>query len=135
MALFVWDPSLSVDIREVDEQHKKLISLVNGLFEAMKTGHGRTVLKEILDELVDYTKYHFGTEEALMTQYRYPSYPAHKREHDELARKAFELKTQNDRGENVITVEVMNFLKSWLTNHIKGSDKKYTKFFREHGVN
>jgi hemerythrin len=132
---FRWDASFSVEIKEVDEQHKKLISLLNGLFEAMQAGQGKSVLTETLDELVDYTKYHFGTEEALMTQYNYPAYLAHKRQHIALAKKALELKSKNDRGEAVITVSVMNFLVDWLKDHIKNSDKKYTELFKRHGVN
>ena len=65
MALMVWDNSFSVNVKEIDAQHQKLIALINDLHDAMKTGKAKDVLGKILSDLTDYTVYHFGNEERL----------------------------------------------------------------------
>ncbi len=134
MAFFTWSDSYSVNIQEIDEQHKKLIALLNKLFEAMSIGKGREVVGPVLKEVIDYTVYHFGTEERLFQLYGYPKSASHKKAHDELTRQAKELKQSVDAGKKLVTVEVMNFLKEWLYNHILEEDKQYTSFLNNKGV-
>jgi hemerythrin len=67
MALMTWGPKLSVGVPQIDDQHKKLIELVNRLNEAMIAGHGRDLIGSTLSELVKYTQYHFACEERLMS--------------------------------------------------------------------
>ena len=63
MPLFVWNDSYSVKVAELDNQHKKLIGLINQLYDAMKEGKGKDVLEVIFTELIEYTKNHFSAEE------------------------------------------------------------------------
>lgn len=133
MALMTWSEKFSVNIKEIDGQHMKLFDLVNNLHDAMKSGKGKDALGKVLSELVDYTVYHFGTEEKLFQKYGYPEYSQHKREHDNLSKKAKEL-NEKLTAENIITIEVMNFLKDWLNSHILSTDKKYSSFLNSKGV-
>lgn len=82
MAFMEWSDKLLTGVREVDEQHKKLVALINELYDAMKQGKGKEVIDKALDELVKYAGYHFSTEETLMTKYGYPELASHKREHE-----------------------------------------------------
>ena len=134
MALLTWDSKYSVNIGEIDAQHRKLFDLVNNLHDAMKSGQGKNVMGKILSELVDYTVYHFRTEEDLFQKHGYPGYLNHKKEHDDLTKQVLDLKGRSDKGEMIVTVEVMNFLKNWLNNHILGTDKKYSQFLNGKGV-
>lgn len=134
MSLFQWSPDLSVNIAEIDSQHKKLIGILNLLHESMRTGKGKDVLAKVLNDLTDYTVYHFGTEERLFEKYAYPEYRAHKRQHDDLTSQVLELKKRFEAGQVTITVEVMNFLKEWLNNHIRHTDKKYSEYLNSKGV-
>lgn len=134
MALIMWDEKLKTNVKECDEQHKKLIALVNELHDGMKAGKGKDVIGKVLNELLNYTNYHFKTEEAYMQKYNFPEFLKHKREHEDLTRQAKELKERFDRGEVAITVNVMNFLKEWLQSHILGTDKKYGPFLNDKGV-
>jgi hemerythrin len=134
MALIEWNNSLSVDIREIDEQHRTLVGFLNSLFDAMKAGKGKDVLGKVLSDLVKYTVFHFATEEKYFKTYAYPDFVKHKQEHEYLTKKAADLKGKFDRGEAVITVEVMQFLKDWLNGHILGADKKYSPFLRGKGL-
>jgi len=134
VALIEWSDSLSVSIREIDEQHRTLVGLLNSLFDAMKAGKGKDVLGRVLSDLVNYTVYHFATEEKLFKTYSYPDTVKHKQEHEYLTKKASDLRNQFDKGDAVITVEVMQFLKTWLSGHIMGVDKKYSPFLRGKGL-
>jgi hemerythrin len=135
MALITWNQDLSVQVSQFDNQHKELVKLVNELHDAMTAGKGNTVMGDVLNRLIDYTVNHFAAEERLMQQHHYPDYPAHKAEHENLTSKAVEIKQKFDAGKMVLGVEVMNFLRDWLTKHIMGVDKKYGPFFSEKGIN
>ncbi len=134
MAFIDWTDQLSVHIRRIDDQHKKLISIVNTLFDAMSQGKAKEVMGKVLNELIQYTRTHFQTEERLMQQYGYPDLAAHKKEHDELTRTVLDLQDKYNKGAIMLSVETSNFLKAWLTQHIMGTDKKYGPFLNEKGV-
>ena len=134
MALITWSDNLSVNIKEIDAEHKKLIDMINELHSAMGSGKGREAMGTILTGLVDYTKTHFAYEEKLFQQHAYPGYLAHKGQHDALTKQVVEVMTKFKSGQSVVTVEVMNFLKDWLSNHIQTTDKKYGPFLNSKGV-
>jgi hemerythrin len=135
MAFFSWGPSFEVGIMQIDSQHKKLVDMVNQLYEAMSQGHGGKVLGKILSELVSYTAVHFKAEEKLMQEHGYPEFNEHKAKHDAMNKKVMDLKRQFDSGKgDVLTNSVGIFLKDWLTKHIKGTDMKYAPFLKQKGV-
>jgi len=133
MPLITWDDSISVNVAIIDIQHKKIIEITNKLHEAMKKGEGKDVIADILTELAQYKKMHFATEEKYFKEFNYENAETHIYEHHQFADKIDELKTKLTKGES-ITIEVLNFVKDWLTHHIKEVDKKYTKCFNEHGL-
>ena len=94
MAFLNWSENYSVGIEKIDRQHKKLVSFLNELYEAMQSGKGKDVLGKVLADLVFYTKTHFATEEQLMAQYSFPDYQNHKDIHAKLASKVLELNQQ-----------------------------------------
>lgn len=134
MSLMAWEDRLSVNIKGIDDQHKKLIDLINKLYDGMKAGKGADVMEGILTELVNYTVTHFSNEQALFQKHGYPEFVQHKKEHDDLTKKAIELRDNLKAGKAVISVEVMSFLKDWLNKHILGTDKRYTAFLNSKGV-
>jgi hemerythrin len=134
MPIFVWNESLSVNIKELDQQHQCLVEMINKLHDSMKSGKGDAVIGPILSDLLSYTQFHFSTEEKYFQQYSYPHALMHKKQHDDLTKKALELKANFDNGKITISIEVMNFLKDWVKDHILGSDKKYSPFFNAKGL-
>lgn len=133
MSLINWNDSLSTGIKEVDDQHRMLIDLMNALFEAMKKGQGKQVVGTILQELADYTVYHFGTEESLFRKYSYPGAEQHKAEHDAFVNKVIDFQDAYLQGRKLITVEVLDFLTEWLKAHIQLEDKKFGVYFVNRG--
>lgn len=135
MALVVWSEKLSVGVGSIDDQHKKLVTLLNQLHDGMIAGRGKEVVGPVLKGLIDYTATHFKYEEDLFARTGYADTAAHKKEHADLVRRVLEVqKTYNEKGPSVLTIQVMNFLKDWLTSHIQGSDQKYRPHLLAKGV-
>ena len=134
MAFFDWKDEYSVGIEKLDEQHKQLVSYLNDLYGAMKAGRGTEVLDEVLTGMVAYTKTHFSTEESLMKLYKFPGYDLHKEKHESMTRAVLKLydKFKTENTSNIL--EIANYLKAWLANHIMGTDKLYRAYLREKGV-
>jgi len=134
MALITWSDTYSVQVSQFDDQHKKLIEMLNDLHDSMKVGKGKEALGKILKSLIQYTAMHFSSEERLMKQHNYPDYEQHKKEHNQLVMKVQDVQKKYLEGSTILSQEVMNFLKEWLRNHIQGEDKKYGIFFNSIGV-
>ena len=109
----------------IDQQHQKLVDIVNQLHEAMKAGQGNQVLNAIFNELIAYTQYHFKAEEAMFNSVPYGQKLAHLKEHEDLIKQATDLQTKFKAGNSFVTVEVMTFLKNWVNNHILKMDMTY----------
>jgi hemerythrin-like metal-binding protein len=131
MALIDWTETLCVGHSRIDEQHQELTRLVNALHEAMLAGRGKAVLGEVLDQLIAYTVHHFAEEEAMMAATKYPGAAAHLAQHEALKQRAVQLQAEfRDGGGGILTMEVLEFLKGWLRDHIVGSDKLLAQHLR-----
>ena len=127
MALITWGPMLAVGYKDIDDQHQKLVELVNKLNDAMHAGQGKEALQTVLNELVRYTQYHFGTEERLMAKHQYALTADHKAEHVKFVADVSAFKKKFDSGNAMISTEIMMFLRDWLSKHILQTDKKLAK--------
>ena len=134
MEYMVWTDGYSVKVKEIDEQHKKLVGMINTLNSAMSDGLGPLLQKDIINEMAAYALSHFATEEKYMLRYIYPDYAEHKKEHDIFTQKAKDLQERFSGGNYILTVEILSFLRHWLYNHIMKTDKKYSKHFNDHGL-
>ena len=134
MGMIVWKDEFSVDIQEIDEQHKSLVNLINELYNALATKQHRDEVSHILHELITYTLTHFAVEEALMRIMHYPGYDEHKASHDSIARKVLQFQRDFSVGKANVDMELLMFLKEWLTRHIMGMDKRYSPHLTQHGV-
>ena len=123
MAFFDWKDSMSVGHQMIDRDHKMLIQYVNEMHAAMMAGKGKDIVGAILNRLVAYTKDHFGREEIVWKSGRYADFDQHKKQHTDLLATVAEFKVKYDKGTVALSVDVMNFLRNWLTNHILISDK------------
>ncbi|PWH17777.1 MAG: hemerythrin [Anaerolineae bacterium] len=124
----------SVNIKEIDNQHRQLIEIVNQLHRAMREGKSSQMINDIINRLIDYTQYHFETEERLMEAYNFPGYVHHKAEHAKLTRQVQEFQRQYRQNPMGLSVQLLNFLKSWVADHILQTDKQYTRFLNNQGV-
>ncbi len=126
-----WDETLSVQIQEIDDDHRKLLNLFNILNESIKKGETEEYISAILDELLCCTIWHFKHEERLMLQYSYGALDAHKKEHQELIDSAAKLKSKYEQQGYYLSDEDIKFLEHWLTGHILGSDMEMSEYLCE----
>lgn len=134
MELITWSDELNVNIKIIDQQHKKLIDLLNSLFLSMLEGQAQSLINKIVDELINYAEYHFETEEKYFEEYEYPGAHSHKIQHSYYKDEILNFKTDLMHGKSTVPVDVFNFLKDWLKEHIMNSDKKYSKYLNSKGV-
>jgi hemerythrin len=125
--LVVWsDAMLSVHVDQIDDEHKKLVNLLNVLNTAVSTGAGQAALGGVLNGLVNYTVYHFSHEEDMFRRSRYPNYDKHRRQHEGFTAKVLQVNSEFQAGRSpVLAGEVIEFLKTWLAQHIMGSDREF----------
>jgi hemerythrin-like metal-binding protein len=131
MSFFQWKDSMSVGIDEIDKQHMHLISLIDDLYNAMAKGKGQQELATMFNELFDYAKTHFFSEEKYMFVHKYPGYEDHKKEHEKFIEEVKSYKKLFDEGDQKAAIKVANFLKDWLTNHIMKTDQEYAPYLQE----
>lgn len=124
--IIVWNEKWSIGIEEIDSQHKKLFDLLNSYHKSLVTSkEGTTVndaVKSTIDNLIDYTIYHFREEEKLMNSIQGVDFSSHIGQHKDFCSKITTLNTKVLSGKNV-SFELFDFVKTWLINHILVSDK------------
>ena len=129
-----WSDALSVKINTFDNEHKKLVDILNRLYDAMSQGQGHKVMADLLIELNNFTKIHFSHEEDIMKKYNYSGFPEQKKAHEEFVSKINETQTQYDSGAISLSLPIFNFLISWIQNHIQKMDRGYSEFLIKQGV-
>ena len=134
MEFIEWNDAMSVGVKYFDDEHKQLITLLNNLNHSLSIRATQKTMSDILVNLVKYTVIHFKHEEEYMALYDYPAIIQHKKEHEELTRQVLEFKERLDEGKGSFSIELLTFLRDWLTNHILGSDMVYKEFFHGKGV-
>jgi hemerythrin len=132
--MIAWSDEFSVDIQEIDEQHKCLVGLINKLYEALARKDSADVIEQVFDELIRYTRVHFSVEECLMRLFDYEGYEEHKKIHDKIVDRVNILQAQFKAGDHGVGMELLYFLKDWLMDHIQRVDKKYAGHLMAHGV-
>lgn len=130
----VWKDEYSVGIDSLDFDHKKLLNLINQLQTAVHYQTGELFEKEILDEVVAYTKYHFAREEKMMEEAGYPDFDAHVKGHTEMIAKVDDFLSEYEHQGYEALEEVALFLRDWLVQHINGTDQEYSSLLKEKGM-
>lgn len=129
-----WKDELSVGINSIDDDHKKLLTLINNLETAVHYPTGEAFERQALQELVNYTKYHFEREEQMMLDTNYSDYEPHKRQHEEMINKVDEFMKAYEKDRDATIEEMTDFLKAWLLNHIAGTDQLYSPHLKSHNI-
>jgi len=124
---------MSVDIKEIDDQHKKFIEIMAEMQGFADAKVDRGAAGAILVKLYGYAHYHFGTEEKYFALFHYEEAEQHRAIHEAFFLKVSELRQRHAKGENV-ALEAMNFMFNWLVSHIENVDRKYIECFHAHGL-
>ena len=132
---FKWEESYSVHVKEIDDQHKHLVGLINALHETMRRGAPPAEIECLLQDLLAYTDFHFAAEERLMALANYQGLPAHRAKHSAMRQEVERLLGASKAARTAsIAITLMGFLKNWLSRHIEGTDKQYVPAMKQAGV-
>lgn len=131
MPLIDWQAAFSVGHDDLDQDHQNLVELINSLHEAWEAGEDLTILHGIFGELLMYTDYHFQREERMLEEAGYPRLAEQKAEHAALKQSVEEFRARHlaDSTSPVLTMEIEDFLKTWMMEHILEEDMRYRPLF------
>lgn len=134
MPLINWDQSCSVGVKEIDTQHRAIFEIINRLYALMQANKDSESLSSIVQELMDYARYHFSTEEKYFDQFHYPDKETHIKAHHTYKEKVSQFVKDYANSKTVLSFDIIDFLEDWWLDHIKGLDKQYTDCFHNHGL-
>ncbi|MCF6464466.1 bacteriohemerythrin [Clostridium sp. Cult2] len=136
--MFKWKEDFSVNINDIDEQHKELFRIGNYLYEIVSIKDGIDRYDEILEgrhKLMDYAVYHFSFEEKMMKDNGYPKLQQHKRQHDSFISKVKSIDEEEiDERQKKIGMDLIIFVANWIENHILKTDMEYKEFLNNKGI-
>lgn len=127
MPFIKWDESYSVGIAELDDQHKKILDLINKLHETMTRQHSRQEIKSTITDLKDYAQSHFSTEEKFFEKIKYPHRKEHHKLHDKFIEHVMDLDLREE-DQGISPMDILTFLKDWLKDHVLTEDQKYKNY-------
>jgi hemerythrin len=125
-----WDDRYAVGIQIIDEQHKELLTMINNFYPGcLKEDEKEQIhFKLAIYRFINYTKYHFATEEQFLERLKYPDIIAHKRQHDEFVRVILEKADKFEQGQSFSFKNFIRYIRDWMVTHITLIDKKYATY-------
>lgn len=140
----VWRDLMSVGNDLIDQDHRYLICLVNSIELAAKHDEDTEALVSFVQQLVQYTHFHFEREESIQKHALYPQAAAHHHIHQEilLHLKQIELDatelnqhvkdmTLVDGEREIVVGEIMQLLRVWVLDHVLKEDKRMEPYLRK----
>ncbi len=135
---FNWKNDYSIGIDVIDKQHRHLLEIGSRIMDLADAKDGFDHYDEIikvLQELKEYTVYHFGFEEEMMQRYGYEHYDTHKFEHYFVIKKIQKFEREDlDEKQSETILKLAEFISDWIANHILYEDMKYKSFFISKGI-
>ena len=122
MGLFTWPGANLVGCPEMDDDHRPMLQLLDGLHEAMTRGRGGAVIRAVLEELAEHETAHFAREEALMRCCEYPRLAEHYKLHQHMLGELEELRWRAIHGHLAIAYDTMQAMRRWIRCHINEDD-------------
>lgn len=142
MNIITWnDEQMSVGLDSIDTQHKELVRIINSFANALDNNKEQEILSDTIEELIDYTKYHFSLEEDYFEKFDFDEKDLHKKEHAYFINYLFDLKGSLDLNANQgetsnasQSLDILKHLIEWFVAHISGKDRKYIELFKVNGI-
>ena len=131
MPYLTWDGSMSVNVAELDDQHRVFLRVLNELHETLMNGGIHDVLlapEHTLGQLDQYVGEHFRSEEEYLSKIGYPDLEEHRRKHEEFAARIRSLREAHEKGEFLLNTELVKAMLEWLGDHLMAEDHKYAVF-------
>lgn len=124
-----WNESYNIGIDVIDNQHRQILDYINALESIRHTGD-RGKIKEVLEDLIDYTQSHFSFEENLLEQVNYQYLPSHRGIHALFVKRLTDYRQKFEEGHSIEN-DLYRLLSKWLINHIQHDDQDYVDSVRD----
>ena len=129
----IWNDGYATGVVEIDEQHMILVHTLNEAGSKLSRDASPELFKQITQDLLSYALYHFDTEEELMQEYGYSeetdeAMNRHLEQHRGFSAKVLAVRESLKSGMPVAADDILNFLNTWLVNHILNTDKRLGAF-------
>jgi len=130
-----WEKEYELGLSVIDSQHKQFIETLSQLYDAVSKMQAKETIQKIFDGLADYLLFHFKNEEEYFKEFNYQGAEEHKKAHQEFRQKINDFQARSLAGDNdLISLELLDYLEDWLVKHLDDMDKKYVQCFKEHGL-
>ena len=134
MPVLAWSDEYSINVAEIDEQHKKLLDHVNRLHAGVEAQIDKRDLHQLVEELYEYASFHFASEEKLMRQYEMDQIKKHHKEHKALLKYLNHICDAISQGKRPAFYSEYDVSNDWFLAHIMEFDKKMGAFLNSKGV-
>jgi len=132
--MLIWSDEYSLIIPVIDEQHKKLFELINKARMVENFSNNPKSALEILDQMNEYAREHFKSEELFMRISNFPELESHRNEHIDFANTIIDYKNRVVCGDYQVINKMLEYILEWVVNHIQVTDKKYIDCFKKYGI-
>lgn len=119
-----WLSDYSTGIARIDQQHKKLVHMIDRLQESITTNTLEQQMAHTVKFIISYAQHHFSDEENIMKTISFPDYNLHKKLHEALIKDIKKLLLKIKVTQQVDATELIEFLTGWLKDHILEEDLK-----------
>ena len=128
MPLIKWREAYSVDVAQFDKEHQQLVELINRMFVIVRDKDDIATISDSVARLIDYTEFHFVSEETAMEKAGFPGLEEHRRKHASLVEEITNFQQRLLTDGQSVGVEFYQFLREWLLVHIMEEDKQYARY-------
>ncbi|MEI6437778.1 MAG: bacteriohemerythrin [Candidatus Omnitrophota bacterium] len=133
--IFEWKAEYNVNVKMIDDQHHRLVELLNQLHTFINEGAPEEKSwGRLVKELFDYTLYHFKEEEALMRRHSFDDCQEHMAEHAFFVTRIKSAQDGVEADDLNVMADLQYFLTVWLQNHILIVDHKLCAFLNKKGI-
>jgi hemerythrin-like metal-binding protein len=129
-----WSPKYSVGVEIIDEQHKRLVLMLNRLIGSKEATTNSEIVSDVITQMTKYAEDHFKLEEDLMAEFGFPLLDQHRQSHDKYRKKVVDLCTAVLLDVPIVPQVMLNYLVKWWENHILHEDMEYKSFFKKNGI-
>lgn len=133
--MFKWKDAYKTNIEEIDKQHQKIFEIGNKLYDTVKAGDHVDQYDEIMniiEELRNYTRYHFDYEEEMLEKHGYENLETQKKQHEIYIKKIEGLKEEEvDEDQKGTKMGLLTMVSDWIALHILNEDFRYREFITD----